>query len=94
MSKQDVLINQLHSGSDVYFNVDTETYGSLSIWATVHHKPTYLLMDGGICFTFISFENSEFAVEWFDENGRYWKQAWEICDGGIISPVDMSKYKE
>jgi len=60
----------------VFMNVHEE-YGSIDVCGSCHKTPTYLLQDG-IMYTLISFDDMEHVQEWLDKHSKKYFKITEI----------------
>jgi len=72
-----VEVHQLQSKHGKAFMNVEEEYGYVGIWGSCYKTPTYLLQDG-IAYTIICFDDEEYAQEWLDKNSNKYFSVIEI----------------
>lgn len=75
MPNHNVKVNQLCSYK-TYLNVDDED-GHIGVWGYAYNQPTYLLQDG-LSFLLIAFDDQAFADEWMEENSHKYSKITKI----------------
>lgn len=59
-------LNDSYPGKNTFLNVD-ENDGHVGVWGSCYKTPVYLLQTG-ITFYLMEFENEEWAKEWLEKN--------------------------
>lgn len=86
-----VKVNQITSrdnghGRNAFLNVEEED-GRIEVWGSPYKHPTYLLQSG-IDFRLIQFDDHEWVHEFFERYGQGYA-VWEITDNGPV-PVTVT----
>lgn len=74
-----VEVRQLQSKHGRAFLNTNEEYGNINVWGSCYKMPTYLLQDG-CTYTIITFDNKEYAQEWFEEHSSKYFKITEISE--------------
>jgi hypothetical protein len=78
MTKHSIEVRQLKTYGGAFFNVNDRIDGHLEVWGNFHMHPTYFVRDGAYGYHLFTFENQEYADEYFAEHKKYYTKITKL----------------